>query len=248
MAGRQRSRGPEGVYASTPRSGGMSSTPRSARHHPEVSEIAPPTTLSTHKKAPQFSMASRMKESSCMDVPGVGTYEGSVDVLARHTRVPKFSFGAATRTEPRKLRAPGPGAYVVPQFMGKAGPSFSLSPRRDVKSTGSKMPGPGAHEMQNFSRGASAPKPSIAPRREEPGVKEQAPGPGEYDTQLDSSVRPALPPSWGFGSARQRPRGAADFGDTTPGPGAYRHDSQLKGPQFSMRSRTAGAKERLAKF
>lgn len=232
-----RSRGPDGVLP-----GGASLAGESESAQPCV------TSLSTYQKAPEFSFGGRSKVLSQLEVPGAGSYECSIEALARHARPPKFSFGGATRKEPRRMRAPGPGAYVAGSLFGRTGPSFSLTPRREERPARAreKMPGPGSHQVTGSVRSVSPPKYTMSPRR--PTEVRPHPGPGDYNGHEDAALRRAIVPSWGFGSSRQRPRGITDLGDTTPGPGAYRHDSQLTGPQFSMRARTSGAKERLAKF
>lgn len=196
-------------------------------------------TLSTKPRAPEFSFGIKPKGLRRHDVPGPGSYyDADLGRLARYTNKPHFSFGSATRQDPKKPRVPGPGTYVQKTFIGRESASFSCTPRRpDFAPRGKTLPGPGAHDVPS-SMGKSGPRHSMTPRRPAKpiGGAWTSPGPGDYDAG-DGLIRGA-PPKWGFGSSAQRGAEPRHALEPTPGPGTYRHDSARGGPQFSMRART----------
>jgi len=222
------------------------------------------TGLSTKPKAPQFSFGIRPKvltgQKERLDVPGPGSYYHTNSFnIAKYTKTPQFSFGSAARQDPKKQRVPGPGAYVQKPAMGCDGPGFSCTPRRQEGFKRGKVPpGPGAHNIPGSigkiapsSIGKTTPRHTMTPRRENELFKahNKTPGPGDYD-YLDKHTA-GVTAQWGFGSAAQRPKALIETIDPTPGPGAYGKTWQEQpgsGPKFSMRARTAGTKERLAKF
>jgi len=210
--------------------------------------------LSKMAAAPQFSFGSKPKRTDEKDpsIPGPGSYfESYTDHSARGRRTaPKFSFGAATRKELEKTRAPGPGAYGVRSFL-ESSKGFSCTPRRGKTVGGQPLertPGPGSHDVRS-QFGVSGPSPSITPRRKVDAAPEEkrrsVPGPGHYQP-TDENPKQAKPPQFGFGSAPARPRIPSSWNadGLTPGPGAYRHEVNLngRGPKWSMRARTANAK------
>lgn len=218
--------------------------------------------LSTRPTAPKFTFGGRPPHAVGQELttpsPGPGHYlEGlAADRSARHTSQPHFSFSAAERNgeSARKQRQPGPGTYEISYMIGEGTPSFTCTPRRGP-STVDKNPGPGDHDLPDLI-GKVSPKHSITPRREySPSVSRTAPapGPGEYDASAEGradskSVSMSASPRWGFGSSLQRPRGPGEASDATPGPGTYRHPSELRGPKFSMRMKTQSPKLCLARF
>eukprot|EP00927_Polykrikos_kofoidii_P074157 TRINITY_DN70128_c0_g1_i1.p1 TRINITY_DN70128_c0_g1~~TRINITY_DN70128_c0_g1_i1.p1 ORF type:complete len:247 (-),score=19.07 TRINITY_DN70128_c0_g1_i1:107-847(-) len=209
------------------------------------------TALSTKPTAPAFSFGGRLKAHDHLEAPktpGPGSYyEPQPENLAKYSRVPKFSFGSASRQDSRRPRVPGPGAYVQKPFLGNSGPTFSCTPRRTEVTPirGKVPPGPGAHDLPTLF-GKNGTKPTMTQRRP-PKVRPSPPGPGAYDTTDDSVV--GSRPKWGFGSSSQRPKALTDSIVPTPGPGAYKHDTEAsRGLKFSFRARTAGTKERLVKF
>lgn len=195
--------------------------------------------------APKFSFGARPKTSEQQeDVPGPGSYfETYTDNYSKKPNPPKFSFGSATRAELKKYQGPGPGAYTHRSAFG-GGPQLSFTPRREkalyrkVENT----PGPGAHNLPNLI-GASSPRCTMLPRRSMKS-RDEKPGPGNYSVDEGNTLAVKAPPKYGFGSAPQRPRtvdSARAREDSTPGPGAYRHEANpsLKGPKWSMRARTS---------
>lgn len=213
--------------------------------------------LSNVRGAPKFSFGNRLKvlqgEKTNIDVPGPGSYyECHTDHLAKYKRSPQCSFGSATRQDSRRARVPGPGAYMQKPTIGTGGSAqYSCTPRRpDPTGRGKVPPGPGAHDLPVYV-GHVGPRHTMTPRRKE-GPDMCGPGPGDYasgaarfnaDTLVASKV-----PQFSFGSSAQRPKDLAERTEATPGPGAYRQEGPKGGPRFSMRARTAGPKERLAKF
>lgn len=202
--------------------------------------------LSKIAAAPKYSFGSKPKKDSEQDtsLPGPGSYFGTYDDQLHGKAAPKFSFGVATRHHVQQPRVPGPGEYGPRSYLKSGG--FSLTPRRADPEAGSKYhrsPGPGAHNVPT-SLAFSGPRHTMTPRRNAAMLTEErrrpAPGPGQYELAHEAPSQ-TKPPKWGFGSA---PRIARLNDGSTPGPGAYRHEVNLngKGPQYSMRARTANAK------
>eukprot|EP00928_Gymnodinium_smaydae_P064030 TRINITY_DN47467_c0_g1_i1.p1 TRINITY_DN47467_c0_g1~~TRINITY_DN47467_c0_g1_i1.p1 ORF type:complete len:260 (-),score=22.25 TRINITY_DN47467_c0_g1_i1:180-923(-) len=234
-----------------PSSGGDVSLPPQASTFSAATVEYPSTSgLSNMPAAPRFTFGCRSKGAGSViqgpeDNPGPGSYyqASPYEQLARHSRSPKFSFPSATRQQKFRREAPGPGTYVPRSLLGRDAPSCSLTPRRpEVKPSGKPLPGPGAHNVQK-PIGAHAPRISMGRARRSitapGGERQKAPGPCDYEPVATKVLVEAVP-SWGFGSARQRPRDPWDRDESTPGPGAYRHESTTpRGPKFSMRARTA---------
>lgn len=206
--------------------------------------------LSKIKAAPKFSFGAKPKRADDKDpsIPGPGSYFDSYaeSTSARGRRAaPKFSFGAATRKTLEKGRSPGPGAYAMRSTFGGSG--FSCTPRREETQLRQRTPGPGSHDVRsNFGR--QGPRPTITPRRKKDAADAEklrpAPGPGHYEP-VNEPLKQASPPKWGFGSGPARPSIPKNWNaeGMTPGPGAYRHETELSGgPKYSIRARTANAK------
>mmetsp|Transcript_33448 Transcript_33448/g.73183 ORF Transcript_33448/g.73183 Transcript_33448/m.73183 type:complete len:205 (+) Transcript_33448:44-658(+) len=201
--------------------------------------------LSHVPRAPKFSFGARLSVGEEVAGPGPGSYlECLPEKLAKHGRIPKYTFGSGSRAEPKRQQIPGPGTYTPRRGVGE-GPVFSLLPRRDQGSPREKHPGPGSHNLPELLSKTS-PRITMLPRREDSTERRTLPGPGDYGPR--DHLASTAAPGWGFGSASQRPKEVADGVRPTPGPGSYRHDAQSGGPRFSMRSRTANEKARVARF
>lgn len=194
--------------------------------------------------APKFSFGSKPKKHTDVDesLPGPGSYFEHNSVQGKRNP-PKFSFGAATRKEMEGVRVPGPGAYTPRSVFASTG-GFSCTPRRKPPeiSIHEKKPGPGAHNVP-ANMGTHGPRHSITPRRKanvDAAEKQRiAPGPGAYEP-ADVVLSQTTQPKWGFGTSPRLPkmpkRNAFNDGKT-PGPGAYRHNTEMegRGPKWSMR-------------
>lgn len=197
--------------------------------------------LSKMAAAPKYTFGAKSREVSEKDasIPGPGSYYESYRDELRGKTGPKFSFGGATRRSAASARVPGPGEYVCRTFLDNS-KGFSCTPRRSEsgKSKFHRTPGPGAHNVP-IAFALNGPRHSMTPRRTAAMAAEERQrcgvGPGQYEPATEILAK-SKPPKWGFGSA---PR-IADLGpQSTPGPGAYRHEVNLngKGPKYSMRAR-----------
>eukprot|EP00930_Biecheleria_cincta_P098418 TRINITY_DN90077_c0_g1_i1.p1 TRINITY_DN90077_c0_g1~~TRINITY_DN90077_c0_g1_i1.p1 ORF type:complete len:270 (+),score=30.82 TRINITY_DN90077_c0_g1_i1:28-810(+) len=193
--------------------------------------------LSTKPNAPKFSLGTRptpnARQKSRNNVPGPGSYiTSTTDGSSRHATVPSFGFGTTSRYSRSSSRTPGPGAYSP---RSSNGPTISITPRRKPPSStsyGVKAPGPGAHILPDLMGQEQRGKihVSMTPRRnpkDDLAPAAETPGPGAYDHVTFGKIRKAAQPKWGFGSARQRPREAAELQPPTPGPGSYRIYAEL---------------------
>lgn len=191
--------------------------------------------LSHIKKSPRYTMRQREKTLPPFDGPGPGAYSlHSPEHTSRCRSGPHFAFGTAGRDAVFEKKVPGPGAYSLPQTIGKEGVAYSHSPRRkNPQLSGSAdVPGPGAHDIR--SRLGEGPKFTVSHRGDHP-EKDSGPGPVDYDA-VDKAIAEGKP-QWGFGT--QHRMDAVGKGQmATPGPGAYIVSTVVgEGPKYSMKSR-----------
>jgi len=232
--------GDPGTEGHTGSYGSTAAVPQCALEYPSIDA------LSKMHAAPKFSFGSKPKRMDDKDVsvPGPGSYfESYAETHRGRKAAPKFSFGAATRKELEKGRVPGPGAYACSSARG--GTSFSCTPRRgETNCKPGKQhstPGPGSHCIPDMI-GLHGPRHAITPRRKSDTAAEErqrpGPGPGQYQP-TEKVMSQAIPPKYGFGSAPARP--GIPKSEIAPGPGAYRHNTELngKGAKYSMRAKTA---------
>lgn len=202
-----------------------------------------PTMMSmSHIRAsPRYTMRQKEKAKLPFDGPGPGAYGlHSPESTSRYRTGPHYCFGAAGREALGETKMPGPGAYTLPNEIGKKGAGYTQSPRRPQGSAvgvSSDVPGPGTHTIK--STVGDGPSFSAAPRLEAGtaigSTKDKAPGPGEYDS-VDNAISEGKP-RWGFGTqTRMDATGKGQM--ATPGPGAYILSTAVgEGPKFSMKSR-----------
>jgi len=183
-------------------------------------------------------MRSRDKAKPSYEGPGPGAYGlHAPEHTSRYRSGPTYCFGTAGREAVSEAKMPGPGAYSLPNDIGKKGLGYTQTTRRSIGSaTGvrSDVPGPGTHPLKStFGEG---PMYSTSPRLDTGfGQKDGVPGPGEYSAQDIATAEGK--PRWGFGT-QHRMDGAATKNLATPGPGAYVLNSAVgEGPKFSMKSR-----------
>jgi len=92
------------------------------------------------KEGPKFSAGGKAKQMGETNGPGPGSYEHD---HIRHPLSPKYGFGSAIRTSPRKHTVPGPGSYQEKHL--QRGPTHTFGQRANIIHE-TRTPGPGAHE------------------------------------------------------------------------------------------------------
>jgi hypothetical protein len=172
-----------------------------------------------------------------MENPGPGAYRAE-KVSEQLLKSPGVKFGTSSRNNgalKAKLGNPGPGSYTIDNSMGKEGPKYSLSPKRENLKAQEKVhnPGPGNYNPKSSFAIKSAPKFrfSRATRISMDDRISKLPGPLDYMPKDCNSIKKD-PPSFGFGTGK---RPALSKNNASPGPGNYTLPSMIReGPGFKM--------------
>lgn len=119
-------------------------TPSPAHYNPEKSDG------SVHEISPKFTFGHKGKDAKLDDIPAPNKYTipGLVGSNVREGSkkgAPAFSMSQRNKLPPPP-KTPGPGAYkIIDEDMVKAkSPKYTFSPRYEIPSDKTKVPGPGA--------------------------------------------------------------------------------------------------------
>lgn len=193
----------------------------------------------------KFGTGKRLSLGNETFIPGPGNYFNLSDSFTK-IKSPMYGFGSSVRQsiEVRNSNTKlGPGAYDLPQVIGKEGTRNSLSPKlkdlREPSYRARNLPGPGQYDTSFANSIAMKTLPSYkigTSKRPEPilnftGLR---PSPTAYNPN-DSFTKPNISANIKFGTSK-RPSIDKSGAEKLPGPGEYKIPSAVvsENPRFAM--------------
>lgn len=204
------------------------------------------TLQSTERSAPKWTIARRVApKDRASSLPGPGSYgSGGLEKTGRFRMPRQVSFGRSSTCEFVK-KVPGPGDYT-PYDPNWNTLKFTMAGAVRPKSLDaeSKLPGPGAHDLDKANKFRDYGK--ISMRFGKSGDRSlgqisSAPDPGAYTPNYKAIKAPQL--AFGFGKASRFELLAAS---QSPGPGTYNASTErlggTPGPKFTIKQKGRSGK------